>query len=240
MPEVERPAIDSASPVPPATGVTRTWQHAHELRRAIVTELRRGGPASPDGLAERLGTSRAGIAQQLHVLEGDGLVTRQSVRHGVGRPRHVYDVSPAAQGLFPAAYEGLAAGLIEAMDALGGEELLGQVFEARRRQLSDKLRSSLAERIAPDAPLVERVRELAVLQDQAGYLCNAEVDGDQLRITQHNCAIYQVASGSHLACDNEIKLFEEVLDADLVRETHIARGDRTCSYRITERARGEA
>ena len=47
---------------------------------------------SPEQLAVALGASRTGVLQQLRALEATHLVTRQTVRHGVGRPRHLYDV----------------------------------------------------------------------------------------------------------------------------------------------------
>ncbi len=204
------------------------------LRREILTALRQGGPASPDQLAERLGASRTGVLQQLRALGAANLVDRQTVRHGVGRPRHLYDITPDAQDLFPTNYEGLAAGLLSALAAVGGESLIEEVFQARRRQLSDRIRARFATRLEADAPLSERVRELAVLQDEQGYLCRADVaDDGVIRLREHNCAIYHVAMGLSAACDAELQLFREVLDADVVRETHIAAGDRFCSYRIS-------
>jgi len=211
---------------------------SHSLRRDILTTLREGGPASPDQLATRLGASRTGIVQQLRALEAASLVTRQAVRHGVGRPRHLYDVTADAQDLFPTNYHGLASGLLAAIGAVGGEPLLAEVFQTRRRQLSERIREDLASRLAPDAPLADRVRELAVLQDEQGYLCRAELAEDGvIRLLEHNCAIYQVAMGMTTACDAELQLFKDILDADVVRETHIANGDRSCSYRIVERDR---
>ncbi|HEX9044005.1 MAG TPA: helix-turn-helix domain-containing protein, partial [Candidatus Limnocylindrales bacterium] len=46
---------------------------ASGLRRELLTELRRGGPASPDQLALRLGASRTGVVQQLRALEAAAL-----------------------------------------------------------------------------------------------------------------------------------------------------------------------
>src|SRR6266567_1809752 len=100
------------------------------LRRELLLRLRLDGPSSPDQLAERLGASRTGVLQQLRALEAAHLVTRQTVRHGVGRPRHLYDVTPDAQDLFPTNYEGLASGLVAAVRAIGGEDLLDELFEA--------------------------------------------------------------------------------------------------------------
>jgi predicted ArsR family transcriptional regulator len=207
------------------------------LRRAILVRLRHDGPSSPDQLADRLGASRTGVLQQLRALESALLVARKTVRHGVGRPRHVYDVTPDAQDLFPSNYDGLAAGLLEAIGAVGGETLVEEVFAARRRQLGERIRRRLGERLPREAPLAVRVRELSVIQDEQGYLCETRLEPDgSIRLLEHNCAIYHVATGARTACDAELELFREVLDADVVRETHIASGDRCCTYRIVGRA----
>ena len=70
---------------PPAT------KGPSSLRRDLLLRLRLDGPSSPDQLAERIGASRTGVLQQLRALEAAHLVSRQTVRHGVGRPRHLYD-----------------------------------------------------------------------------------------------------------------------------------------------------
>ena len=166
------------------------------LRRDLLLRLRHDGPSAPEDLAAAVGASRTGVLQQLHALESAGLVSRQAIRHGVGRPRHVYDVTDAAQDLFPTNYDGLAAGLLAAIRGVGGESLVRDVFEERRRLASDRVRERLAERLPADAPLVDRARELAVIQDEQGYLA------------------------------------EVVLGPDVERDTHIAAGDRCCTYRI--------
>jgi predicted ArsR family transcriptional regulator len=195
--------------------------------------LRVDGPSTPDQLATRLGASRTGVLQQLRALEAARLVSRQTVRHGVGRPRHLYDITADAQDLFPSNYEGLAAGLLAAIEAVGGNDLLEQVFAARCRQLGTRVREDMARRVADDAPLLDRVQELAVIQSAHGYLAGAvlNVDGT-IRLQEHNCAIYHIAAGSPAACQAELELFREVLGVDVVREQHITSGDRCCSYRI--------
>jgi len=205
------------------------------LRRDLLLRLRLDGPSSPDQLAERIGASRTGVLQQLRALEAANLVSRQTVRHGVGRPRHLYDVTADAQDLFPSNYDGLALGLLAAIESVGGDDLLDQVFAARRRQLGDRVRGQMAERVDPEAPLFERVRELAVIQGDQGYLADATLGPDgTIRLREHNCAIYHVAAGSPAACQAELELFSEILGADVVREQHIASGDRCCSYKIAE------
>ena len=232
------PAADHAASVPSSPNPsTSPAPSPRTLRREILERLRRDGPASPDQLASAIGASRTGVLQQLRALEETHFVSRQTVRHGVGRPRHLYDVTPAAQELFPSNYDGLAAGLLAAIGAVGGDSLIEQVFQARRRQIGDRMRRELDDRVGPGAPFIQRVRALGVIQDELGYLADAVVDPDgTIRLREHNCAIYDVAQGQRSACDAELDLFRDVLGADVVRETHIASGDRCCSYRIVERA----
>ena len=140
-----------------------------------------------------------------------------------------------AQDLFPSNYDALASGLLAAIEAVGGDDLLEQVFAARRRQLGQRVREQMSERVTADASLADRVRELAVIQADNGYLAEATLSADgTVQLREHNCAIFNIAKGSPAACQAELDLFSEVLGADVVREQHIASGDRCCSYRIVE------
>jgi predicted ArsR family transcriptional regulator len=221
--------------LPPRGGRANPAATPSTLRRAILLHLRQAGPSSPDALATALGASRTGVLQQLHALEEARLVSHAAEKHGVGRPRHMYDVTPDAQDLFPADYGWFASGLLKAIEAIGGEDLVEQVFEARRRQIGDRARRRMAEQLPDDASLLDRVRVLAVLQDDAGYLAEAAVDAEGvIRLLEHNCAIDKVARRTLVACDAELALFRELLGPGVERESHIASGDRCCSYRIVE------
>ena len=123
------------------------------LRRALLLRLRHDGPSSPEDLAAALGVSRTGVLQQLRALEAAGLVSRQAVRHGVGRPRHLYDVTAAAQDLFPTNYDGLASGLLAAIRAIGGEDLVDGVFDERRRITATGSGSAWPSGSSPEARL---------------------------------------------------------------------------------------
>jgi len=120
MSETAQPT--AAAPVASTPGAPRGAQAEtpSSLRRAILIHLRQAGPTSPDALATALGASRTGVLQQLHALEDAGLVRHAAERHGVGRPRHLYDVTSEAQELFPADYGGFASGLLKAIESIGG------------------------------------------------------------------------------------------------------------------------
>jgi predicted ArsR family transcriptional regulator len=205
---------------------------ASVLRRAILLHLRRTGPSSPDSIAVAVGASRSGVAQQLRALDTAGLVSRTTERHGVGRPRHLYDVTADAQDLFPTNYDGLAASLLAAIAEVGGDSLLEDVFAARRRQAEARLRSELEASLPADAPVEDRLRELARIQDDQGYLAEVRVEPDGLRLVEHNCAVLDVARDLPAACAAELDLFSGVLGVPVIRERHITAGDRCCQYRL--------
>jgi len=202
------------------------------LRRAILVHLRRAGAASPDAIAVAIGASRSGVAQQLRALEGAGLVSRTAVRHGVGRPRHLFDVTDDAQELFPSNYGGLASGLVAAILEIGGDTLLEDVMAARGRQTGSVLRATLGAALPPGATLVDRVRELARLQDALGYLAEAQIDDGAVRLVQHNCAVHDIAVTNGAACRAELAMFRDLLGPGVERECHILNGDRNCTYRV--------
>jgi predicted ArsR family transcriptional regulator len=161
------------------------------------------------------------------------LVTRSLSRHGVGRPRHVYDLTPAAQDLFPANYGALTQSILTAVRSVGGEKLIHDVFEARRQQLKARIAARLAERLPANASLWERVREVAIYEDETGYLGRATRDADgTIWLSEHNCAISGVSSPYPIACQEELELFGEVLGAKVTRECHIPSGGRSCTYRV--------
>ena len=97
------------------------------------------------------------------------------------------------------------------------------------------MRDQLAERVPADASLADRVQGLAEVQAAQGYLATSAVNVDgSIRLAEHNCAIYRVAKDTPAACQAELELFRDVLGGSVVRETHIASGDRCCTYRIED------
>jgi len=88
-------------------------------RRAILVALKRNGPTRAHDLAAELGVTVAGVRQQLVRLGQDGLVTHRSDVEGRGRPAHTYELTAAAEMLFPKRYGDLTP---ELLGYLGGPD----------------------------------------------------------------------------------------------------------------------
>lgn len=201
-------------------------------RRAILVALRKRGEARADELATGLGITSSAARQHLAPLAAAGLLEHRDERAGRGRPRRVYRLAPAAEALFPKAYGELTT---ELLDHVGAEdpELLARAFERRRRTRVEQARSRLAGK-----DFEGRVRELAAILDEAGYLADAEpLPGGGFRIAEHNCAILAVARRHGHACTTELAFLREALpDADVRRVAHIVSGATACVYEVRPRA----
>ncbi len=211
-----------------------TWPDGPGLRE-LVEILQRDGPLTADAIAGRLGASRTAVARHLRTLADRGVVSRREVRHGVGRPRHLYDVTEAAYTSSPSADRDLVMGLLEAARRVGGEELVARLFEARRQAELMAIRDELNARIAPTASLPLRARHVAAALDQRGHLVTMREDGG-LRILLHACPFFEIAQRTPIMCEAELRMIGEALGALAERETNLALGAHACSYRI--RARG--
>jgi DeoR family transcriptional regulator, suf operon transcriptional repressor len=197
-------------------------------RRAILVALKRRGTRRTQDLAAELGLTVAAVRQQLGRLESDGLVTHHPEADGRGRPTHVFELTPLADGLFPKRYGDLTT---ELLSYLGGSDSpqVDELFEQRRlRRLHD------AQPRLDSRTLEEKVDELTAILDEDGYLADVErLDDGGWRITEHNCAILSVAHGFRQACSSELSFIQEALPgAEVRRVAHLMDGAHVCAYEI--------
>jgi DeoR family transcriptional regulator, suf operon transcriptional repressor len=197
-------------------------------RRQLLEVLKRRGEARAEELAEALEVTVSAARQHLAALQGAGLVTHREVKGAPGRPKHVYHLTPAAEELFPKAYDQFAAELVE---FVGDEapDLLPRLFEQRRASRLERTRSRLEGK-----PFDARVREIAAILDEDGYLTAVEeLDDGTFVLQEHNCAILGVAQLTPAPCAAEIDFLREALpDASVERVAHMLGGQHRCAYLI--------
>ncbi|MFQ5855760.1 MAG: helix-turn-helix transcriptional regulator [Anaerolineae bacterium] len=198
-------------------------------RREILTTLKKRGGMTADELSEILGITAMGVRRHLMTLERDGLVEYKPVQRGVGRPSYVYSLTDLADDLFPKNYDRFAKELLDIVRTLDGEEKVEELFAKRMERLEATYAPHLANK-----NLADQIAELTRIQNENGYLAKWEqVDDNTFVFLEHNCAIAKIASECQFACDYELKLLNNLLDAEeIVREDHMASGDIGCRYRI--------
>ena len=200
-------------------------------RRELLRTLKRLGQARADELATQLDVSASAVRQVLAALAGEGLVTHTAVRVDRGRPKHLFRLTDAGDSLFPRRYGDLTN---EVLSYISDRDptLFDDVFERRRQRRVEGARARLS-----GGSFAERVAELARILDEDGYLADfTALDGGSYRITEHNCAILDVARRYRHACSSEISFLREAMpDAQIDRILHIVEGAHVCAYTVSPR-----
>jgi len=209
--------------------MTRANVDLSSSQRAVLVAVKRGGEATADELAADLGISASAVRQHLSALRSAGLVAARQERGQPGRPADRYHATAQTEPLFVTSDSDLSIELLGHM-AEEDPDLVGRVFDRRRRRMVDDALDQLA-----DKPIDERVTALTEMLDEQGYLADVEkVDDDHYRIKLHNCAIWNVANEYRQACASELDYLRDLMpDAVVDRVTHKTAGAHSCAYEIS-------
>lgn len=203
-----------------------------DSRQKILVHLKRRGEAGTDELAQTVGITVQGTRQHLTALERDGLLRHRQQRDGLGRPRHLYTLTPAGDALFPRNYADLTNELLEYVEE-EDPALLERIFDRRSQR-----RLWHAQARTTGLPFPDKVRVIAEILDEDGYLAEFQrCDDGTFLITEHNCAVLSVALKYGHACGSELAFLQAALpEADVTRIAHRIKGGHVCAYRVQPRA----
>lgn len=202
-------------------------------RRRILTLLKEEGGLTADELAELLGISAVAVRRHLTKLERDQLVTYEEVQRGMGRPSFVYQLGEAAASFFPRHYDELAIVVLQTIKDLYGREAIDAVFRMRSEDIFEKYRRKVT-----GETLDARLDQLTKLREADGYMSTWTIDEDgTFTLREANCPIVHVAEDCGSACDYDQALLTNLLDATVVRKSHLASGDGACCYEVRPKTR---
>jgi predicted ArsR family transcriptional regulator len=196
----------------------------------ILFELKTRGPQTAVALARALGITAMGVRQHLARLAEEELVSFADRRETVGRPKRHWRLTAAGHGRFPDRHAQLTVELIGSVRALFGEAGLERLVAAREAETLTRYEAALATARTPAA----RLRRLARLRSEEGYMaeCRAEGDGRYLLVENH-CPICAAAESCQGFCRAELEIFRALLPGLAVeRVDHMLAGARRCAYRI--------
>lgn len=202
-----------------------------ESRSAILDLLKTNGAMGVEQLAERLEVSKVCVRRHLSLLESDGLIAYEQERHERGRPRFIYKLTDKARCFFPHIYDEFAKEVLVHVERQFGDGALLKVLSARADELISQLRIQFA-----NLSFDQRVKTLIDVINVKGYLAETRKMKDgSYRLRQRNCPTESVAVAYPQVCEEEIRVYREALDCDVVRECRIADGSQQCEYRIVPR-----
>jgi len=199
-----------------------------QSRSAIIDLLKVNGAMSVERLAGELEVSKVCVRRHLGLLESDGLVTFEEERHDRGRPRFIYRLTEKAARLFPQIYDEFAKEALAQVQRNFGDDALRRVLRSRADELIAQFEEKLGGR-----NFDERVKSLTGEINAKGYLADARRMKDgSYRLRQRNCPIESVAVAYPQVCEEELRVYREVLGCEIVCECRIADGARKCDFHI--------
>ena len=178
--------------------------------RGQVVALLWRAPRTVEELAVALGVTDNAVRTHLSSLERDGLVRQSGVRRSGGKPAHVYDVTPAAEQLFPKAY-GLV--LSQVLDVLG-ERLPADAVEALLREVGSRLAAESGAPVRGTRAPGDRVQRAVAVLEGLGSMVEIEDDGAEsgrVRLRGYSCPLASAVPAHPEVC----RLIESLL-ADVV------------------------
>ncbi len=204
--------------------------HQQASGERILYLLKTRGPQTAASLAGELGMTSMGARQHLQKLESRGLVAHFERAEQVGRPRHYWQLTDAAQARFPDRHADLNLALIENVRELFGDDGLEQLISQRERVTERDYQQQLGS----CKDLGQRVGKLAELRSAEGYMAEAVYDEEEQcwLLLENHCPICAAAERCQGFCRAELELFRRVLHAEVERTEHIVMGARRCAYRI--------
>jgi len=202
-----------------------------KTRRAIVRLLKQEGAMDSAAMARRLKLTPMAVRQHLYELQTEKMVIAEERKVPLGRPAKHWQLTREADRLFPDAYAELSVALIGAMQQTLGADGMQRVLDARFGQM----RAAYQKRIDAAAPIAAKLKELARIRTEEGYMAEVRRDGDAYLFIENHCPICAAANSCQGLCLSELELFQSVLGpaAHIERTEHIIAGNRRCVYRIS-------
>ncbi|GEL07798.1 helix-turn-helix transcriptional regulator [Salisediminibacterium halotolerans] len=207
-----------------------TTMKTTSTREQIIELLKRREQMTVSAIAAELNITEMAVRRHLNTLERDHVVVTTLQRQAMGRPTNVYELSNEGQELFPRSYGELSIELLKIIQETDGMTKIEELFERRK----DRLKRTYEKRMFMKG-FDERVKELAAIQSELGYMaevCEDETGGYLLK--EFNCPIAEVAREFPVICEAQKSLFKDLLETDGVTcELCMATGQGDhCYYKI--------
>ena len=170
-----------------------------------------------------------GVKQHCISLEKDGYLDTWRRPKGMGRPEKAYRLTPRAQDFFPNEYTNFTCQILDSIAAVHGpaapEKILYQIYQKQSTALRTQIDGTTLE---------ERARSLVGHRDRESYMSEYYFNPDisQHQIIEYHSPMIEIADRYPLVRDLEEKLFENVLQARVIRTEERISGLYKCIFAL--------
>jgi DeoR family suf operon transcriptional repressor len=203
-------------------------------KQDILQYLRQHSSATAQELATKLEISQQAVRRHLKDLANQELISYSVKSQQMGRPQHAYQISSKGRESFNQStsqnYSAFAVSLLGTLAETVGAEQVSQILSKQWQRKAIEYRSKLG-----NGCLENRVTKLVELRKAEGFMaeCHSLESSDGFMMTEHNCAISNVAESFPGICGHELEMFAQILPDCTVERTHwIINGEQRCGYLV--------
>jgi predicted ArsR family transcriptional regulator len=196
----------------------------------IIELLKTQGSLTAKVLAQELNVTTMGVRQHMLALEESGEVVFKDEKAPRGRPTRYWSLTQKTNSHFADRHDELTVQLIDSVIAVFGDDGLDKLITNREESSMRSYRLALADRYG----VKEKLRTLAKIRSDEGYMATVEQEDDFFWLIENHCPICAAATKCTNFCRSELQLFQNLFtDLALIRrEEHIIEGARRCAYKV--------
>ncbi len=191
----------------------------------FLLSLQRLGEGTVQELCDAAGVTATAVRLRLGRLQSLGMVDRQTIRAGRGRPHHTYQITEQGQRQLGDNYSELARLLwseLHTIDELDvRQRVTGRIRDAMVRQYGAKVHGTT---------LSDRFAQLGAALADRGFA--VEVDSHEMLpiLRENHCPYHDLAQQDSGICELEQQVFEQVLGVPLTLASCCRDGHHCCEF----------
>ncbi len=216
----------------PTSTQDRDLDPIRSVDRELLLAMRSDESFNIGDLTDSLQVTATAVRQRIDRLLDRGLIEREKIVAGRGRPTYVYRITEAGHRVNAADATELAEALWQEILSIEDPELRDRLLDS----VAHRLGREYASKLDSDAPLEERMRVLSRLLSARRVNSDVISDGDLPVLDINTCPYPTLADGGtdHSMC----RLEEKVISEALGKPVHLSQcrldGDACCQFAPAE------
>jgi predicted ArsR family transcriptional regulator len=197
-------------------------------RKQIIMLLKKNSQMPVAEISKHMGITPMAVRQHLISLEKRGIISYKPKKYGIGRPVFLYSLTDRAMDIFPKSYGVFIKDMLGILEEVDGRNKVDRLFQMRK----DRIFQAKGRMLEGIEGIAGKVKTLAALLNEDGYMVELEEDKNFYRLKQFNCLISSVAGQYPEACKYELQLYRDFLGKSVDRVQCQADGEPACVYDI--------
>ncbi len=205
---------------------------SNNTRNRVLRSLLLNQKRTVNELAEAVDINPISVRHHVTKLEAEGLIVSEEERHGVGRPRLVFSLTPKGMEQFPQRYLQLTLRLLEQLKSNFPEKVLGNIFKEVAEGIADDLTHDIN---LEDLNLKERLELLQEVLTSEGFMVDLQEEEGNFYIVEASCPYHHVGEDYPEICVMDQELIAHFVSSTPKRIECILDGDKQCKYLIRDK-----